>query len=250
MGSLGMYDPVKDGVSKSVRVSYLEASPPPDLSEVVHCFWEIKTEQDLQEDFTLHVLPDACVNILLNPLEPAIAGVTAIQTKYITLNLGRRFHYVGVQLYPGVWMGPREETVDHYVGEPYRGELPLVRTARQVSRLGFQEASGPLSRLVGDLLEASVIGENPTTSAILRKLDSIRTVADMAAAAQLSPRQLQRRLKETTGFRPHDLLKVLRIQQSFRKDVLLAFSDQAHFIHAFRQLTGYPPGEFKKIFDV
>ena len=51
-------------------------------------------------------------------------------------------------------------------------------------------------------------------------VDAIRSVADMAALAELSPRQLQRKLKELTGFAPHDFLKVLRVQQSFRKHYL------------------------------
>ncbi|MEZ5226647.1 MAG: AraC family transcriptional regulator [Acidimicrobiales bacterium] len=88
------------------------------------------------------------------------------------------------------------------------------------------------------------------TAAILTRLDEITSVADMAAVAALSPRQLQRTLKATTGFAPHDLLKVLRIQQSFRRDYLLLFTDQSHFTHSFRHVTGYTPGRFSKTFDV
>ena len=72
----------------------------------------------------------------------------------------------------------------------------------------------------------------------------------MAEAAALSPRQLQRKLKATTGFSPHDLLKVLRLQNSFRQDYLLSFADQSHFTHSFRDITGYTPGAFMKTFDV
>ncbi len=57
-------------------------------------------------------------------------------------------------------------------------------------------------------------------------------------------------MKATTGFSPHDLLKVLRLQSSFRQDYLLSFADQSHFTHSFRQLTGYTPGQFDKTFDV
>ena len=72
----------------------------------------------------------------------------------------------------------------------------------------------------------------------------------MAKVAAVSPRQLQRVLKATTGFTPHDLWKVLRIQQSFRKDYLLMFADQSHFTHSFRKVTGYTPGQFAQTFDV
>ncbi len=64
-----MYNPVKDGIEKTVKsVIYAEEHPPMHLSELVHCFWELKTETDLPEDFCYHVIPDACVNILLNQL--------------------------------------------------------------------------------------------------------------------------------------------------------------------------------------
>jgi hypothetical protein len=62
-----MYDPVKDGVAKTVEsVVYTEARPPAPLAEVVHCFWELKTVADVADDFMLHAVPDACVNLLFN----------------------------------------------------------------------------------------------------------------------------------------------------------------------------------------
>ena len=45
------------------------------------------------------------------------------------------FHYAGIQLFPGVWRGDPDATVDHYVGEPYDGELPLVEVGRAADGL-------------------------------------------------------------------------------------------------------------------
>jgi len=70
------------------------------------------------------------------------------------------------------------------------------------------------------------------------------------ALAGLSTRQLQRTLKQTTGFSPHDLLKVLRIQQSFKRHYLDLYADQSHYIHAFRTATGYTPARYLKKFGV
>ena len=88
------------------------------------------------------------------------------------------------------------------------------------------------------------------TSAILDHIQDIHTVADMAEVARLSPRQLQRVLKRTTGFSPHDLLKVLRLQQSFKQHYLETYSDQSHFIHSFKKITGYTPAQYYRKFDV
>lgn len=246
-----MYDPVKDGVPKWVEgVVYTEAAPPAALGELVHCFWELRTETDLDDDFTLHAMPDACVNLLFNQRDPRIAGVTLLHTTHATLDLGRSFHYAGVQLFPGVWRGDPDASVDHYVGEPYEGDLPLVEVGTAAADLDLDGKAAVFAEFVETLLDAGLVSPNPVTAAILKHLDEIHSVGDMARAAALSPRQLQRALRATTGFTPHDLLKVLRVQHSFRQDYLLSFADQSHFTHSFRQVTGYTPGRFGKTFDV
>ena len=67
-----MYDPVKDGVAKTVEsVIYTEARPLAALGQLVHCFWELRTDTDLADGFTLHAMPDACVNLLFDQRDPA-----------------------------------------------------------------------------------------------------------------------------------------------------------------------------------
>jgi len=246
-----MYDPVKDGVDKSVAsVVYTEVPPPEAIADLVHCYWEMKTSANLAEDFVLHALPDACVNVLFDQQDTTIAGVTALHTSHTTLDLGRSFHYVGIQFFPGVWRSAAEGTVDHYVGDAYDGALPLVEVNQALTGLTFTQMQHHLTDFVAELLANAIIERNPITAAILKNVGEIQTVADMASVAGLSPRQLQRRLKDMTGFSPHDLLKVLRLQNSFRQDYLLAFADQSHFTHSFRKLTGLTPGQFRKRFDV
>lgn len=246
-----MYNPIQDGIEKTARsVRYTEAKPPSDLSGLVHCFWELKTETALTEDFLLHALPDACVNILFNQLDPEIAGVTALRTTFEVLNLGKVFHYVGIQFLPGVWQGSREEIVDTYVGTPYVGELPLVTTSIKLAKLDFVAKQPVFSALVTWFLDQKLVVPNVVTEKILTHLNSIQTVTDMACLTGMSPRQLQRRLKQSTGFSPHDLLKVLRLQQSFHQHHLELYADQSHFIHSFRKITGYTPSKYTDKFDV
>jgi len=244
-----MYSPVQDGIHRQAElVRYAELAPPADLGRLVHCFWELRTLGTLSGDFHYHALPDACVNLLFNQLDVRIAGITAIHTTATVLNLGREFHYVGIQFFPGVLHGVPDEIVDSYVGTPYGGALPLVATAAGMADLDFQNKVPLLAQLVQWCVQAGHAAPNVVTSRILQNLDSIRSVADMADLAGLSPRQLQRTLKQTTGFTPHDLLKVLRIQQSFRTHYLDLYADQSHFIHAFRAATGYTPQRYRSLF--
>lgn len=229
---------------------YTEFPPTDDLSDVVHCFWELRTLASLPEDFHYHALPDACVNLLFNLVDHEIAGITALHAEATTLNLGRSFHYVGVQLYPGVWQGDRSEILDRYVGTPYQGALPLVETSRRLAGREFADMTPVLAEQVRWCMAHGHVRESAVTARILSNLDAIRSVADMAALLSLSPRQLQRTLKRLTGFAPHDLLKVLRVQQSFRTHYLDLYADQAHFTHAFRQAIGYTPVQYRKRFGV
>jgi len=246
-----MYDPIQDGIEKTTQsVSYKEAKPPKVLADLVHSFWELKTDATLTDDFSLHAIPDACVNILFNQQETDIAGVTALRTTYEVLNLGKDFHYVGIQFFPGVWQGSPDETADSYVGTPYRGDLPLIETSNTLTQLDFVAKQPVLAALVSTLIERQLVAINPVTAAILEHLDTIQTVTDMAAVTQMSSRQLQRTLKKSTGFSPHDLLKVLRLQQSFKQHYLDAYTDQSHFIHSFRKITGYTPTEYFRKFEV
>lgn len=246
-----MYSPAQDGFSvRGSAVRYTELPPPDDLSQVIHCFWELRTLATLPEDFQYHALPDACVNLLFNLVDTEIAGITALHTEATTLNLGTSFHYVGVQLYPGVWQGDRNEILNRYVGTPYRGALPLVQTSRRLVSLEFADMTHVLSEHVRWCVAHGHVRANAETACILSNLDAIRSVADMAALLGLSPRQLQRTLKRLTGFAPHDLLKVLRVQQSFRKHYLDLYADQAHFTHAFRRAIGYTPGQYRRRFGV
>jgi AraC-like DNA-binding protein len=246
-----MYSPIRDGIEKKVQsVRYTEAKPPNNLSGLVHCFWELKTDSALTDDFCLHALPDACVNILFNQADTKIAGVTQLRTTFEVLNLGRTFHYVGIQFFPGVWQGRREEIVDRFIGTPYLGNLPLIETSKELAKWDFLAKQSVLSELVQWLINEKLVVTNVVTEKILTNIDDVHTVADMASITGMSPRQLQRSLKRTTGFSPHDLLKVLRLQQSFRRHYLELYSDQSHFIHSFRKITGFTPARYAEKFDV
>jgi AraC-like DNA-binding protein len=246
-----MYDPVKDGIGKEVRsVDYTEVEPPGDLAELVHRFWELKTDSVPADSFSLHVVPDACVNIMFNLIDVRIAAVTARATTYVELSLGKMFHYAGIQFLPGVWKGERDEITDGFVDSPYQGRLPLVETGNELAEPDFPDKQSVLSELVRRLVKNGPVARNIVTAKILSGIDDIRTVVDMAAVADLSPRQLQRILKRTTGFSPYDLLKVLRLQHSFRGHYLDFFADRSHFIHSFRKIMGYTPAEYFKNFDV
>ncbi len=246
-----MYSPVKDGIDRSAKlVRFAQAKPPESLNDLVHWYWELKTEGTLSEDFYYHVVPDACVNILLDQTSLDVVAMTVAPQSALVLNLGKAFHYVGVQLLPGVWRGAPSELCCEMVDQPYTGTLPLVAANRRLASLSFERKQAVLTALVEELIEGGYIAKNPVTATILRNVFEIQKVSDMARLTGMSTRQLQRNLREMTGLTPHDFLKILRVQYSFGGDFLTHYADQAHYIHSFRRTTGHTPMKYRKRFDV
>lgn len=246
-----MYDPKGNGKEKAVQsVKFVEAEPPAHLRGIVHRFLELKTDGRLAEDYRFHALPDACAYVVFDQLDRRITGVSKLRAASEEFNLGRQFHFINIRFMPGVWQISREPIAHGVVETPYAGELPLIEVNQALSKLDFEGSQPVLCDLVEDLLARDLVAPNPITEAIFLNLENIYSVADMAEVCALSSRQLQRVLKRTTGFAPHDFLKVLRLQQSLNGEDTWSYADQSHFIHSFRNATGYTPGRYSKKFDV
>ena len=246
-----MYDPKGNGKEKTVQaVQFVEAEPPSHLRGIVHRFLELHTDGTLEDDYRFHALPDACTYIVFDQLDRTIAGVSKLHAASEEFNLGRRFHFVNIRFLPGVWQGDLDHIGHGMVDTPYTGDLPLVRVNNALANADFAASQLALTALVEDLIERKLVAVNPVTDKIFQNLDDIQSVADMAAVSDLSPRQLQRTLKRTTGFTPHDFLKVLRLQMSLNGNDTWSYADQSHFIHSFRNATGYTPGRYSRKYDV
>lgn len=246
-----MYDPKGNGKDKAVQtVHFVEAEPPGHLRGIVHRFLELKTGAPLPKDYRFHALPDACTYIVFDQLNPAITGASQLRATSEEFNLGRQFHFVNIRFLPGVWQSSAEPLSFGMVDQPYQGDLPLLRVNQDLRALDFASQQPVLTSLVETLLDQKLLAPNPVTEIIFAHLDNIASVADMAEVTGLSARQLQRTLKRTTGFAPHDFLKVLRLQQSLNGNDTWSYADQSHFIHSFRKATGYTPGKYSKKFDL
>ena len=222
-----MYNPKGNGKEKTVReVQFTELEPPTHLRGIVHRFLELNTHGPLPEDYRFHALPDACTYIVFDQLD-------------------RKIRFL-----PGVWQGNPDQMIHGMVNTPYVGDLPLIDINQRLSQQGFGDSQILLSELVEVLIDQKLVAPNPITERIFQHLDDIVTVADMADLSNLSPRQLQRTLKRTTGYAPHDFLKILRLQQSLNGGDPWSYADQSHFIHSFRKATGYTPGKYARKFDV
>ncbi len=246
-----MYDPKGNGKDKAVQsVQFVEAEPPSHLRGIVHRFLELKTTGTLPEDYRFHALPDACAYIVFDQLNPSVTGASKLRAQSQEFNLGKTFHFVNIRFLPGVWQDSQEPLSYGMVDQSYSGQLPLTDINHALGQVEFEAKQAILVDLVDQLIARKMVAVNPVTDKIFQNLDNIASVADMAEVAGISARQLQRTLKRTTGFTPHDFLKVLRLQQSLNGNDTWSYADQSHFIHSFRNATGYTPGKYARKFDV
>lgn len=104
------------------------------------------------------------------------------------------------------------------------------------------DAARPAVRLALELLHADLTASPP--------------LADLAAAAGLSPYHLLRVFRAETGLPPHAYLTQLRVRRARRlldsgvqpADVALAtgFADQSHLTRHFKRIVGVPPGVYAR----
>lgn len=246
-----MYDPKGNGKEKAVQsVQFTELEPPEHLRGIVHRFLELKTDGALPDDYRFHALPDACTYVVFDQLDRRVAGVSKLRAESEEFNLGKQFHFINIRFMPGVWRSKQEPIEYGLLDTPYTGDLPFLDVNRQLKDQSLADSQEVLINLIDRLIDLEMVAVNPVTDKIFQHLDDIQSVADMAAISNLSPRQLQRTLKRTTGFAPHDFLKVLRLQQSLNGGDIWSYADQSHFIHSFRKATGYTPGKYSRKFDV
>ena len=89
----------------------------------------------------------------------------------------------------------------------------------------------------------------------LREHPDVTRVKDMAREVGLTERSLQRLVEQRLGLGPkwlvqrrrlHDAVEALKAGTTGLADMAatLGYTDQAHFTHDFRTVTGMTPGEF------
>lgn len=246
-----MYDPKGNSKDKSKQsVEFVEAEPPSHLRGIVHRYLDLRTTGTMADEYRFHALPDACAYVVLDQLDTQICGVTKLRASAEEFSLGKSFHYVNIRFLPGVWQGALDQVAHGMVNTPYGGDLPLVDLNKDIAGHNFEHKQKTLSAFVESLIDLGLVIANPVTEILFQNIDEIHSVADMAELCDLSPRQLQRTLKRTTGFAPHDFFKILRLQQALSGKDPTSYADQSHFIHSFRKATGYTPAKFSKKFDV
>lgn len=224
-----------------------------EIEEYCMCIWEMKSKRILDKSVSNNILPDACIDIVIDFTKNAIcfAGFSK-ETEDFKLN--EKIDYMGVRLKPGAFYAifniEASKIMDNMIPfEKIEKEYKLDRIFE------FVDSSERIECLKEYLLEkidnklkkefimiANKLYENP----------SEQSVINISRKLGYNIRQLSRIFKRNYGISPKVLLNILRLHLCLTllldenmklADVLVqcGFYDQSHFIKEIKRYTGISP---------
>ena len=251
-------------------MQYREHYPKAPLNRYVECFWILESETLPAPATTERILPDGCVELILNfgarflqhtdtqqSLQPSnflvgqMTGPVFISPTGSVQLMGLRFHPGGTLPF---FSEPMHEITDQVVelgSLAARFENELMRVS--VGLKSMDERIAALeSLLVSYVLR---IKTEPYAILLAKKIvdrGGIVSVDQLANEAGISARQLERRFLNEVGIGPKLLSRIVRFQQVFRAveqcagawapvAVECGYYDQAHLIRDFNQFARQTP---------
>ncbi|WP_223837632.1 helix-turn-helix transcriptional regulator [Streptomyces venezuelae] len=190
------------------------------------------------------VLPDGCMDLLWVDGRLLVAGP---DTGPHAAGEVPGSAFAGIRLAPGT--APALLGVPAYELRDRRVELAALWPAREVRALAGTVASyaDPLAGLE-ELARRRAPAPDPLTAEVVARLRAGETVAHIADALGLGPRQLHRRSLAAFGYGPKTLGRVLRLQRALARvragvpypEVAhtTGYADQAHLAREVRALAG------------
>ena len=249
---------------------YQESQPVRLLRPFIECFWTLAGEPGTFAEGPQRILPDGCVEIILNFAAPFVEiadkseksqpahFLVGQMTRPVMIKPSGLVQLIGVRFHPGGTLPflalPMYETTDQVI------ELAAINSGLESELIAAADASPALAEKIGAIQR--VLSKRlahwreesrllDLTSTIVRS-GGRASLDTLARDAGLSTRQLRRRFLLEVGVGPKLLCRLLRFQQVFRAidseapdwaDIAVecGYYDQAHLINDFRQFAHQTP---------
>jgi hypothetical protein len=243
-------------------VSYCEVSPDERLSKIIYCYWELKTNERLQEPFTYRVVADGCIDIFFELSNPSENFIMGFCKKYTEFPLENSFQYIGIRFLPTMFPALFQVDAKELSNRFERLELVVSETSKFITDTFVATDNLQTSKLKLDRYFLNRTANTHTIlnsrfqnalNIILKNLGAVNVQTDLDTG--LSPRQLRRYFEFYVGDTAKTFCQVVRFQhilnakpstQSLRHSKLffdLGYYDQAHFIKEFKNFYGVTPGK-------
>lgn len=243
-------------------VHYREFEPSLSLRDHLACYWRV--EVGSVEPGHLHqVIPDGCVGLVASRRAGGAAWMTLqgprLDALWVPITAGDSFW--GVRFWPDTGGAILGRPARVLFGVLERASELLGPTAERLARaLAACDTERQARECWEEALEPLIVTSPPPDPAVRAAVLAIvaargsAPIGDLAAAVNLSPRQLQRRFSAAVGLSPKQFARVRRLREALlhlveESDLTwsavaaeLGFADQAHLIREFNALAGLPPG--------
>jgi AraC-like DNA-binding protein len=253
-------------------MQHQEFEPPEQLRDAVKCFWHNIREADEQHS-RFEVQPDGYAEIIfyfgatLSMINSQ--GLQALPSPFmmgllnqpIVFNAEDRLEIIGVRCYPWtvfdlLGLQPNKDGVRVF-------EHPIARLQPLLNEcISGGNVDGALTLLKDYFVDAqSRIGNSSLlfkAGLAMNKANGIIPVSQVAAAAHVTIRTLERRFKQSAGYSVKDVSGLMRFEQARNRlwqtpDVNLAglahelgYTDQSHLSREFKRYSGITPAAFAR----
>ncbi len=252
--SMGVLQP--NAGAQKFRLTRHEPSKP--LQAFVKHYWIVSWCLEEEESFDQDVLPNPCVNLVL---EPDTSGIYAPAGQMYTKCLQGSGLVFGIKFLPGGFYpfhrSPLSEWThlalsDVFGPDSYAYEQAMAATTDTAERI----------RLTDAMLLGRLPGADPNVSWINAMIDRIRDDRELSQVEQVcglydvNIRKLQRLFNQYVGVSPKWVIQLYRLQNAAEwldsgryaewtsLALALGYYDQSHFIKDFKSIIGVTPEEY------
>ncbi len=238
---------------------YHEYQPHPLLSSYIETYWV--SEGYAEKEISQRILPDGCVDIIFtfndDCLTPLLVGT---MTSYLDISYTGKIKIAGIRFRPGAIKSFVHIPVFEYTDT--RIDILTLDTVLEKSFFQRIEDCRTMTQLIS-LLDKYFLQRLPQLSYSDKQVDyAVRLIESqkgnipaikLANEVCLSPRQFERRFKESVGISPkvfsritkfRNLSQILKTSPEYSlSDIALTFGyyDHSHLIKEFKRLTGHTP---------
>ena len=257
------YNPIQPSVkAENQKIAYRQVRPDTKIENFVYCFWQLKTQKQLDQPFIYRVVSDGCIDIFFDQNEPSQNFVMGFCRKYTEFPIGKSFNYIGIRFLPSTFpllFGVDANTLSNRSQE-LKNVLPDLSnwiTTEINPSASFESITKRMNeKLMGITEKHSFHYDQRFLKAlnlIFRKNGFLDTEKELDTG--LSPRQLRRIFNFYIGTTAKTFSNVVRFQhilnakpskQSLKENKLyfdVGFFDQAHFIKNFKTFYGVTPSK-------
>lgn len=250
---------------------YREIKPTPRLRTFVECFWTLEGEHCLDASPPERILPDGCVELILNfgdrflqhvdgerrrqPRNFIVGQMTGpilISASGVVRLLGIRFQPGGTRPFVDLAANEITDRVVELGSLSSKFERSLLESCEHAFELDQKIAALDVY-LTSRLNDARFDSNLLALAATIIDRRGLVSVDQLASRAGVSSRQLERRFLQEVGLGPKLLARIVRFQQVFRAvdqsnpawaevAIECGYYDQAHLIRDFNQFAQQTPG--------